>query len=85
MKFDCGISAARLTAWLDDELKLERAEDAWIFSCEDGTCCIKVQPLESRSFKTVSIERAELSATGDETAIASFNKLFILRFVSAGG
>lgn len=82
---DCGISHARIASWLDDELALPRSGEGWIFSEENGSCLVKVTPLESRVFGTIALERTRLIASGDAEALAAFEKLFTLRFISAGG
>lgn len=85
LDLDCGISHARIAAWLDDELGLSRSGDGWVFSAGQGTCLVDVSPLESRVFGTIALERARLRVSGDAFALAAFEKLFTLRFISAGG
>ena len=85
LDLDCGIAYARIATWLDDELALPRPDDRWLYSCDDGTCSIALEPLEKRAFRNVSIERTRLVAEGDQGALDSFDKLFTLRFISAGG
>ena len=85
MEIDCGISRARLSAWLDDELRLESSGGRWTFACGDGTCQVTLSPLEDRPLGGVSIERTLLSAEGDKAAEAEFKRLFTFRFASAGG
>ena len=85
LDLDCGISHARIAAWLDDELALPRSEGGWAFFAGDRSCHVEVTPLESRVFSTIALERARLTASGDAEALAAFEKLFTLRFISAGG
>ncbi|MBQ9004592.1 MAG: hypothetical protein IJ087_22370 [Eggerthellaceae bacterium] len=85
MELDCGIPRARLVAWLDDELALDRTEDAWRFSCEAGPCTIALAPLAPRRLGTLEFERTSIVLSGDRDAIESFLHLFTLRFASAGG
>ncbi len=82
---DCGIALHRITDWLDDELVLPTDDDGWIFSEGPRTCYVQATPLEPRTIATVSIERTHLTAHGDPEALAVFEKLFTLRFISAGG
>ena len=82
---DCGIALHRITNWLDCELVLPTGDDGWIFSEGPHTCYIQANPLEPRTIATVSIERTSLTAHGDAEALAVFEKLFTLRFISAGG
>lgn len=85
LDLDCGISYARIASWLDGELALPRAGDGWTFSTGNDTCLVEVVPLESRAFGTIALERARLMASGDAEALAAFERLFTLRFISAGG
>ncbi len=94
LDLDCGIAYARIAAWLDDELALPRESGSWVFHEANQptrpehtgqTCRVSLEPLESRAFRNVSIERARLVAEGDAGALESFEKLFTLRFISAGG
>ena len=82
---DCGIAYARIATWLDDELALPRDESRWVFHDAGKTCRISLELLENRMFRHVSIERTRLVAEGDAEVLASFEKLFTLRFISAGG
>ena len=85
LDLDCGIAYARIAAWLDDELALSREDGCWLFRDDLQTCRVSLEPLESRTFRRVSIERTRLVAEGDAGALESFEKLFTLRFISAGG
>lgn len=82
---DCGISYARIASWLDDELALPREQECWVYTLEMQTCTIALEPLEDRPLGAVRLERSHLTALGDRDALASFEKLFTLRFISAGG
>ena len=88
---DCGISHARIVSWLRDELALPLEGDAWLYSFDGRTCRVLVEPLEPRllassaTLGALAIERAHLVAKGDPDALARFEKLFTLRFISAGG
>ena len=82
---DCGISYARIASWLDDELGLPRERECWVYTLEMQTCTISLEPLEDRPLGAVHLERSHLTAHGDPDALASFEKLFTLRFMSAGG
>ena len=85
MQFDCGISMARLAGWLDEELRLARDEGGWVFCHEGSICHVTLDRLENRKLGSYSIERTMLSAEGDDGALAEFERLFTLRFASAGG
>ena len=85
LDLDCGISHARIASWLDGELGLPRTKSGWTFSLGNRTCLVEVSPLESRVLGTIALERAHLTASGDDEALAAFEKLFTLRFISAGG
>ena len=82
---DCGISYARIASWLDDELALPRERGCWIYTLGTKACAIALEPLEDRPLGAVRLERSYLTAHGDRDALASFEKLFTLRFISAGG
>ena len=82
---DCGISYARIATWLDDELALPREQECWVYTLGDQTCTIALEPLEDRPLGAVHLERSHLTVHGDPDALASFEKLFTLRFISAGG
>ena len=85
LDLDCGISHARIAAWLNDELALVQSDEGWVFSSESHTCLVKASPLESRVFGTIALERSRLMVSGEAEALAEFEKLFTLRFISAGG
>ena len=82
---DCGISYARIASWLDDELALPRERGCWVYTLETQTCTIALEPLDDRPLGAVHLERSHLTVHGDPDALASFEKLFTLRFISAGG
>ena len=82
---DCGISYARIASWLDDELALPREQECWVYTLGGQTCTIALEPLEDRPLGAVRLERSHLTAHGERNALASFEKLFTLRFISAGG
>lgn len=85
MELDCGISSARLSAWLDDELRLESVDGGWHYVFDGASCRIALSPLASRPLGKVSIERTLLSVEGNDAAVVEFERLFTLRFASAGG
>ena len=82
---DCGIAHRRLEAWLRDELALPATSDGWVFEHAGTTCLIAIAPLEARPLGSVSIERCALRAVGAPQALDEFERLFTLRFMSAGG
>ncbi len=82
---DCGISYARIATWLDDELGLPHERECWVYTLEMQTCTIALEPLEDRPLGAVHLERSHLTVHGGPDALASFEKLFTLRFISAGG
>lgn len=82
---DCGIAYSRIEAWLRDELALTFDGGAWVFKQAGESCFIRISPLEPRSLGSVSLERCKLTASGGATAIDVFDRLFTLRFMSAGG
>ena len=86
MRYDCGIACHRIADWLNDELRLPREGVDWVFSTDGASCRVSASPLESRSLGGgIQIERTLLSAQGDQSALDVFERLFTLRFVSAGG
>ena len=82
---DCGIAYSRIEAWLRDELALPFDDGTWIFEHANESCRIQIAPLEPRSLGSVSLERCNLTANGSAAAIDAFDRLFTLRFMSAGG
>ena len=85
LDLDCGISYERISSWLDDELNLAREGQGWVFRTGSGTAIVRADSLESRSIGPVSLERTHLVARGDSDALDAFERLFTLRFISAGG
>ena len=85
LDLDCGIAYARIAAWLEDELSLPSEQDCWSYAIEGHVCHIALEPLENRRLGQVCLERARLTARGAPEALAAFEKLFTLRFISAGG
>ena len=83
--FDCGIAYARIEAWLHNELALPATPDGWEFEFAHVSCRIRIAPLEPRPLGSVCIERCSLHAEGDADALDEFERLFTLRFMSAGG
>lgn len=88
---DCGIACSRIEAWLNDELSLPFEDGAWAYSCEGGVCRVSATPLaprllsRSRAVGALALERTRLVAKGDREALVQFDRLFTLRFISAGG
>ena len=85
MELDCGISCERITAWLDAELGLRREGDGWAFSVAGTSCHVTATPIAGRAIGRVEIERTLLRADGAQEAADELQRLFILRFASAGG
>lgn len=85
MELDCGIQTKRITAWLDDEISLPKEGDRWVFAQGGRTCRISASPLENRKLAGISLERTLVTVEGDAAAIDAFNRIFTLRFISAGG
>ena len=89
LDFDCGIAYTRIASWLDDELRLPRHDGTWLYKPkppnDQGSCIIRLEPLESRALGAIALERTRLTARGNAEALASFERLFTLRFISAGG
>ena len=85
LDLDCGIAFARIEQWLSEELGLPREGTFWVFSECDQMCRIQLNRLEPRTVGLASIERTRLLAEGDATALERFERLFTLRFLSAGG
>ena len=84
--FDCGIAYRRIATWLDDELRLPRdGEGAWVFACDEGSCTVCLTETEPRAHGPIRLERCQLQADGSPGALDRFNRLFTLRFISAGG
>ena len=82
---DCGIAYARIEGWLQLELGLDRENGAWLYRACGCTCRIELHKLASRSIGLLDLERTRLTAFGDAEALEAFQKLFTLRFMSAGG
>ena len=85
LDLDCGISYTRIASWLDDELSLPRENWWWTYALGTQTCRIALEQLENRTLGNVSLERTRMTARGDREALSAFEKLFTLRFISAGG
>ena len=85
MELDCGIACKRIEAWLDNELSLPREGDAWMFSCDEGSCRVEAVAQESRTLGTIALERTLVRVEGNPPATEAFMRLFTLRFMSAGG
>lgn len=88
---DCGIAFSRIRHWLDDELSLPREPSvgenatAWRYVESGSVCRIEASPLNEGRIGPLSLERTYLTAQGDAEALASFQRRFTLRFMSAGG
>lgn len=85
LDLDCGISYERIAAWLDGELSLPHEQDCWIYDVDGEACQITLEPLETRTLGIIKLERSHLVASGDSNALETFERLFTLRFISAGG
>ena len=85
LDLDCGIAYSRIETWLRSELALSILDGSWLFEHGGAICRIRIAPLDPRSLGHVSIERCALHAEGDAAAVAEFEHLFTLRFMSAGG
>ena len=85
LELDCGIAYGRLAAWLDDELGLAGRDGAWLFMTDGLTCTIALDPLPPRHMGRFALERTRLVAEGPASAVDTFERLFTLRFMSAGG
>ena len=82
---DCGIASRRIVSWLSKELALREEDGIWTYSAGSHACSVQVAPLEDRALGAVRIERTHLVAHGEAQAVEAFEKLFTLRFISAGG
>ena len=82
---DCGIAYGRIASWLDDELALPCEGGCWLFEVAGAACSVSLEPLEPRTLGAVSLERSHLVADGAPGAVDEFERLFTLRFMSAGG
>ncbi len=85
MQLDCGIQHSRIDTWLESELALPRDGENWVFASGGASCLVSAVPLPSRAIGGIELERTLLTAQGDRAAIDAFQRLFTLRFVSAGG
>ena len=86
LELDCGIAPARILSWLEDELKLAQDESgAYVFENEGRICTAVVAPLGKSGRGHFALERTQLIISGSESAVEAFNRLFTLRFLSAGG
>ena len=82
---DCGIAYKRIAHWLDDELALKREGGCWLFEFAGALCEVSLSPLEPRALGAVELERSHLVVEGASDAVDEFDRLFTLRFMSAGG
>lgn len=85
IELDCGIAHERIRAWLEDELALDEASGAYAYLEDGSRCRVEIRALDPRAFGSISLERTSLVVSGENRAVASFRRLFELRFVSAGG
>ena len=85
LDLDCGIAYERIATWLASELALPKSGPAWVFEHASRSCTVELCELEPRMLRTLSLERCRLIARGDDAAVEEFERLFTLRFVSAGG
>lgn len=85
LDLDCGIAYVRLASWLDDELALRHSGNQWVFQHSACSCSISLESLENRELRNISIERTRLVVEGEPKAIDEFDRVFTLRFISAGG
>ena len=85
LDLDCGIAYTRIEPWLSEELGLSCEGASWVFSEGDQVCRIQLERLEPRMHSLIGIERTRLLAEGDAAALERFERLFTLRFLSAGG
>lgn len=82
---DCGITLQRIAQWLDDELALPREGQGYVFRKGACACTVTLERLENRTIGLLDLERTRLLVCGDSEAVDVFEKLFTLRFMSAGG
>ena len=85
MDLDCGIAYGRIASWLSDELSLPYEGSRWTFVHDGSLCTVMLDRLEPRSFSNLELERSHLVVKGDASAVNAFERLFTLRFMSAGG
>ena len=85
LDLDCGIAHARIAGWLTDELALPFEENHYIFHQGEDSCAVTLSQLENRTIGLLDLERTRLVARGDVAAVDVFERLFTLRFMSAGG
>ena len=85
LDLDCGIALPRIASWLADELVLPCDGEAYAFHQGECMCSVTLSRLENRTIGLLDLERTRLVATGDVPAVDAFEKLFTLRFMSAGG
>ena len=85
LDLDCGIAIARLAGWLDDELALLHEGERYVFHQGKCACNVTLARLENRTVGLLDLERTRLVAQGDAEAVDVFERLFTLRFMSAGG
>ena len=86
LELDCGIAPARILSWLEDELGLTQDESgAYVFESKGLICTATVVPLGKSGRGHFALDRTQLTMSGSEPAVEAFNRLFTLRFLSAGG
>ena len=88
ISLDCGIAYARIESWLETELPTTVAtgeDGSWIFEASGETCRIRIEPLQPRTYGPIALERTLLTVDGAKPAVDEFQRLFTLRFCSAGG
>ena len=85
LDLDCGIALPRIAGWLAGELSLLRDGGSYAFRQGECTCAVTLERLDNRTIGLLDLERTRLVAQGDAPAVDAFEKLFTLRFMSAGG
>ena len=85
LDLDCGIALSRIAGWLADELALPCDDGVYAFHQEEYACVVTLERLDNRTIGLLDLERTRLVAQGDTPAVDVFEKLFTLRFMSAGG
>ena len=85
INLDCGIAYGRLADWLGEELGLRREADGWLLEIPGSSCTVALERLEPRRLGGLELERCRFMAEGDGAAVDQLERLFTLRFMSAGG